>query len=142
MKLVRKIVVALSIAGLFDAGYLTYYKLFSAVELICGEKGDCDYVNSSPYAEIFGIPVALFGLIYYAAVLLCTLSGRKNPVFGMSAAALLFSFYLTYVEVYILQAICIWCVVSALLTLSIFVFSAPAIRWQEQTGRSPSPSGT
>ncbi|MBI4595559.1 MAG: vitamin K epoxide reductase family protein [Candidatus Tectomicrobia bacterium] len=132
MKLVRKVIIGLSMAGLFDAGYLSYYKLFSEIELLCGESAACDAVNNSPYAQIFGIPVALLGLFYYAAVLFFTLLGRKLPVFILSVAGLLFSLYLTWVEVFILHAICFWCVVSALLTFAIFVLSTPALRWSAQ----------
>lgn len=132
MKLVRKVIISLTMVGLFDAGYLSYFKLFSEIELLCGESAGCDVVNNSPYAQVFGVPVALLGLFYYAAVLFCTLIDRKLPVFLLSAAGLAFSFYLTYVEVFILHAICFWCVVSALLTIAIFILSTPAIRWSAQ----------
>lgn len=117
----------LALAGAGVSGYLTVVHLQGS-EALCGGVGNCELVQNSSYAELGGMPVALLGLLAYLAILsLCLL--RLTPysrewlplaVFGLSLAAVIYSAYLTYVELFILEAICVWCVASAALVTAIF----------------------
>lgn len=131
----------LAILGLADAGYLSWIKLANAVAA-CSGIGDCASVNSSRYAEMWGIPVALFGAATYIAILiLLLLEGRwslnfylfRLGVFGVTLVGTLYSAYLTYVEVAILRAICPYCVISALLMTALFVLSIIRLRAEDES---------
>ena len=107
--------------GFVDSLYLTYVKLSNSYA-ICGPIGDCESVNTSKYAEIAGIPIALLGAGTYLVIILLLLMENRGDywaeygpimVFGISLAGVLYSAYLTYVEIYVLRAICPYCVVSA-----------------------------
>lgn len=107
--------------GLVDSLYLTYVKLSNSYA-ICGPIGDCESVNQSVYAEIAGIPIALLGAGAYLTILLLLLLENQGEfwaeyspimVFGISLAGVLYSAYLTYIEIYVLRAICPYCVLSA-----------------------------
>lgn len=128
--------VVMAALGLVDAAYLTWIKLADATAS-CAGIGDCDAVNSSQYAEIAGIPIALLGAGAYALILmLLLLEPRFSPqaetlrlsVFGLSLAGTLYSAYLTYVEVAVLHAICPFCVVSAVLLVGLLVVSILRLR--------------
>jgi uncharacterized membrane protein len=122
MKL-RSYSLVLAFLGILDSLYLTWVKLAGS-EAYCAGIGDCDTVNSSPYSEIAGFPIALLGVGAYMAIFLLlsleTQGGfwKENAlimVFGLTLTGVLYSIYLTYVEVAILRAICPYCVISALL---------------------------
>lgn len=76
------------------------------------EKWDCGTVNHSPFAEFDHIPVAAIGMIGYLGLGALALSKRKRLLLLAATIGLLFSLYLTYVEKYILQLWCIYCVTS------------------------------
>jgi uncharacterized membrane protein len=129
----------LSVIGLGVALYLTYVETQS-VEAFCGPVGDCNAVQSSPYAVIWGIlPVGLLGAIGYAAILAAWFAARKNwgwiskyaplAVFGMALFGVVYSAYLTYLELFVILAVCVWCVSSAFIITLQMVFSLePALR--------------
>ncbi|MDQ7030847.1 MAG: vitamin K epoxide reductase family protein [Ardenticatenia bacterium] len=118
--------------GLLVALYLTWLKLADASAL-CAGIGDCETVQNSAYSEIAGIPVALLGAGMYAGVLLFLgIRHAAHPSWAALAlgaqvalvtAGLLFSAYLTYVELFVIYAICPWCVVSALLVTGLFALT-------------------
>jgi uncharacterized membrane protein len=124
--------VVLSILGILDSGYLTWIKL-SHNEASCIQGvGDCFSVNTSRYSELMGVPIAVFGLLAYATILLLLFLesrggfwGDNAPlaIFGISLFGVLYSAYLTYLEIAVIKAICPFCVVSAVLMLSIFVIA-------------------
>jgi uncharacterized membrane protein len=127
---------AVALAGLAIAAYLTIVH-YSGGEPVCGIAHGCATVQQSDYAEFAGIPVALLGLLGYAAILVSL--ARDDEAWRTATAFLAlggfgFSAWLTYVEVVRLDAICIWCVGSAicmtlLAGLSVArVFSAPPPR--------------
>lgn len=136
-----KAVAFLALVGTFLSLYLLLYKLGFYGELICGESGSCEFVQSSGYAYFLGIPVAGWGTAWYAAVLVASLrrlgagASATAPagflLAGLATAGLAFSIYLTVVELFFLHAICRWCVASALLTVAIFLFVAP---WRRASG--------
>ena len=100
-----------------DRGYLTYVH-YAGIEPICAASGGCERVQSSEYAKLAGVPVALMGLIGYAAILVATLLPGEGPRLAASWLALVglgFSLYLTYLELFEIDAICQWCVASAVI---------------------------
>jgi uncharacterized membrane protein len=77
------------------------------------ERWDCGAVNHSPFAELEGVPVAVFGILGYAAIAGFALARRWWIVLLLTTGALGFSMYLTYIEARVLETYCIWCVSSA-----------------------------
>jgi uncharacterized membrane protein len=131
------IVAALALAGIFIATYLTLYKLGVIGALAC-RVGSCETVNTSKWATFLGLPVAAWGVFFYLAVFLFALAGtmprfeRSQVIswllFVWSAVGVIFSGWLTYLELAVINAICIWCVISAVLVALIFVASALDLR--------------
>lgn len=120
-----------AILGGLDAAYLLIYKLTSA-QAMCLGSGECSTVNSSRYSEINGIPVSLLGLLAYLAIIVIHALESHSRfiekhgnllVFGLSLLGVLFSAYLTYVELYIIHAVCPFCVASAVLITIIFILA-------------------
>lgn len=130
----RKAIAVLALAGLFVSAYLLLYKLGAYGELLCGAGGACDLVQASRYATFLGIPVAGWGAAWYATVFALALAGVQPRfagarwpgrwLLGLAAAGVAFSAYLTYVELFILRAICRWCVASAVLAVLILGLAA------------------
>jgi len=121
----------LSLAGLAIGAYLTVAH-WGDQPIACGGVGDCGYVNSSDYATIGGIPVSALGAMLYAAMAFVSLRWIRHPYedrlaiiyWALALSGTVYAGYLTYVELAILSAICIWCVTSALLlTLSLALSS-------------------
>lgn len=130
-----------SALGMLVSAYLTWIH-WSGSKALCAGIGDCETVNTSPYAEVSGIPVALLGLGMYLALFALSVYGRRaGPampptvalgVFGISLAGVLYSAYLTYIELAVLHAICPWCVTSAvLITLILGVSLRDVLRMTE-----------
>jgi uncharacterized membrane protein len=106
----------LSLAGVGIAGYLTYVH-YAGLHPVCGISHGCETVQTSRYASLAGVPVALLGLITYVLVLVSLLMRGEGPLLGgyaLTLVAFLFSAYLTYREVFTIHAICSWCVSSAI----------------------------
>jgi uncharacterized membrane protein len=123
----------LSLIGLGVAVYLTYIETQS-VEAFCGPVGDCNAVQNSSYAKVWGVlPVGLLGAVGYIAILAAWFVARQKwgwlstyaPValFGMALFGTIFSIYLTYLELYVIFAVCIWCISSAIIIALLLLFS-------------------
>jgi uncharacterized membrane protein len=113
----------LALLGVAIAGYLTYVH-YAGVEPVCNIAHGCHKVQTSQYAKLAGVPVAVLGLLGYVGIL----AGLVVPgEHGRMAAALLaligfgFSMYLTYRELITIDAICQWCVASAVLMTALAV---------------------
>jgi uncharacterized membrane protein len=123
----RTAVAVLALAGLGVAGYLTWVH-YGDLEPICaGGGGGCERVQSSDYAELAGVPVALLGLIGYAAILgSLALPGDAGRFAGalLALAGFGFSAWLTYVELFEIDAICQWCVASAAIMTALAVLTS------------------
>jgi uncharacterized membrane protein len=129
----------LSVIGLGVAVYMTYVETQS-VEAFCGPVGDCNAVQSSSYSKLWGIlPVGLLGAAGYVAIFAAWFAGRQNwgwlstfapvAVFGMALFGTVFSIYLTYLELFVIYAVCIWCVSSAIIiTLQLLSSLNPALK--------------
>lgn len=124
------VVAALALAGIFVALYLTLYKLGMIGELSC-RVGSCETVNSSPWALFLGAPVAAWGVGYYVATFALATAGLQDrfadsrrlslALVLMSGFGVVFSGWLTYLELFVIRAICQWCVVSAVIVTAIFL---------------------
>ena len=114
-------IASLAMLGLAISVYLSWVH-YAGIEPVCTGISDCERVQSSEYAELVGIPVALLGVAGYAA-LLGSLCVRVELTALLSYLALAFSAYLTWAELFRIDAICQWCVVSALTTLAIAVLA-------------------
>jgi uncharacterized membrane protein len=126
----------LAFLGVIDSIYLSWVKLTGSY-VTCGPIGNCEAVNSSRYAEIAGIPIALIGIFGYLAIMAVVAlevrlpslkEGLRLALFGFTLAGTIYSAYLTYVEVAILNAICPYCVVSAILMVLLFGISIVRLR--------------
>jgi uncharacterized membrane protein len=127
----------LAVVGLGVAGYLAYVET-QAVSAVCGPVGDCNTVQSSPYARLFGIPVGVLGVVGYLAMLgawLWSQIGQDDladwmplALFGMTLVGVLFSLYLTYLEPFVIGAVCAWCLSSAaIMTLLMLLNIRPTV---------------
>jgi uncharacterized membrane protein len=104
---------ALALAGLAVASYLTYAR-YSGMQLYCA-TGGCETVQHSRYAVVAGIPVAVLGLAAYVAILGSALvPGPMSAAvgFGLAAIGVVFSAYLLVAQLFLIHAICQWCVAS------------------------------
>ncbi|MCK5645253.1 MAG: vitamin K epoxide reductase family protein, partial [Anaerolineales bacterium] len=123
----------LCIIGMGVAGYLSYVET-SGELAVCGPVGDCNTVQQSSYANLFGlIPIGVLGLVGYVLILGSWLISnlRSNPLsalaelslFSMATFGLLFSIYLTFLEPFVIGATCAWCLSSAVIITLIFWLS-------------------
>jgi uncharacterized membrane protein len=131
--------------GLVDSLYLTWIKLTHTTALCLPGIGDCETVNTSRYSEIFGVPVAVLGALVYIAILVILLLKDKVGffteyrwylLFGISLVGVLFSAYLTYIEIAVIHAVCPFCVISAIVILLIFI--STLIRLSQDQGSQKS----
>ena len=137
----RMLTALVALVGLFVALYLALYKMGLIGTLACG-TGGCETVQLSRWAVFLGLPVATWGVGYYALVLvlaIASLQDRWAVSRGLGLAlvivtgwGVLFSTWLTYLELFVINAICRWCVVSAILALLLFVL----VLWDWRTTRS------
>ncbi len=109
----RSAIALVALAGLGVASYLTYSR-YSGAQLFCA-TGGCETVQHSRYAVVAGIPVAVLGLVGYLAFLATTIRrGQTAALAGVcvSAVAVLFSTYLLLAQLFLIHAVCQWCVAS------------------------------
>ncbi len=119
----------LSVLGMLISAYLTWVH-WGGSKALCSGIGDCETVNNSAYAVVAGVPVALLGFGMYLTLFGLWVYGRRaSPetastlalaAFGISLAGVLYSAYLTYIELAVIHAVCPWCVTSAVLITLIF----------------------
>jgi len=133
----RQTMVVLALAGLLVATYLWLYKIGVIGVLQCG-TGGCEAVQASRYAELLGVPVAFVGVAGYAALLGVGLVGVQ-PAFAadrrvtlllaaLATVGFAFALYLTAIELFVLHAMCRWCVVSAAIITAIWVLALDGLR--------------
>ena len=139
-----KLVFLLSILGIIVSGYLTYIH-YLTLNTVCdlNKTFQCSLVSGSKYSEIFGIPVSIFGLLGYSFLGIVSFGLysnnhvlkklKENVLFDkvistkmllfFSVIALIFSLYLTYTEFFLIKALCIFCLISQVIILTIAVIS-------------------
>lgn len=129
--LLRRSALVCAVLGLLDAAYLTFEHFTSSTTLACSENGivDCAKVTTSSYAAFLGVPVALLGLVYFVVMTVLCLPALYRvdaPVVGWAriAGAVLgvaMVVYLVWVELFALDAICLWCTGIHVLTVLLFI---------------------
>lgn len=118
--------------GLVDSIYLLIYKL-SDNNAMCLGSGGCSVVNTSRYSELYGVPVSLLGVFAYLAIIILLLLELRKIIsednsilliFGICLVGFLFSAYLTYIEYFVIFAVCPFCVASAVIITILFITSS------------------
>src|SRR5262245_24231719 len=124
----------ISLIGVGIAVYLTVVKLIG-VAPICGPSGGCETVEASRYSSVLGIPVALFGIGYSAVVAALAVNwNRAGPrpwllwAYGLGLIGLLVEAYLVYLELFVIHAICLWCVGYGITVLGGWLVTVIALR--------------
>ena len=121
-----------AIIGALDSTYLAWIKLSHNETLCAPGLGDCFTVNTSRCAELFGIPIALFGLATYVAIIAILLFENRIDflkengtlaLFGIGLVGVLYSAYLSYLEEFVLHAWCPYCILSAITITIVFIVS-------------------
>ena len=148
------LVALLALAGLFVALYLTLYKAGVIGQLTCS-IGSCETVNTSRWSTLLGLPVAAWGLGFYIVALVIAVASTQDRwidergpsvvLVALSGWGVLFSLWLTYLELFVINAICMWCVVSAVIVTLIFITSLLDLRDYAKWGAvrmDSSPSGS
>jgi uncharacterized membrane protein len=129
--------VVLSGLGVAISGYLVA-KRFTGGSLACTRWAQCDEVNNSVYSQLYGVPVSVIGLAGYLLLLMLAVAalwteGRTQRrtlllSFVLALGGVGFSIYLTYLEIYVIEALCAWCVASAIVIALLAVVTAVASR--------------
>jgi uncharacterized membrane protein len=128
------VLVVLGLAGFAIGSYLTIAH-WGDQPIECGGVGDCGYVNSSEYASVGGVPVSALGAGLYLTMAFAAFAWRARrdvdwlPIayWGLALAGAGYAGYLTYVELAVLHAVCVWCVTSAVLLAASLVLSTIAL---------------
>ncbi len=130
------VIPVLALVGLAVALYLAYVEV-TQTEAVCGPVGECNVVQTSDYALFLGVPVALWGVLNYLVVFVLwtgqrTLAGRWANLsllglLGLTVFGTLFSIYLTCLELFAIQAICSWCLSSAVITTVLMLLATRAV---------------
>jgi len=123
-----------SILGFLDAAYLTVEHFLNRVPP-CSVVSGCEVVTTGPYSVLFGIPVALLGSLYYLAIILALVfyfDRRRDWVLRVvscfTAAGFLFTLYLVYLMIFVIHAICTWCLLSALSSTALFILGLMVLK--------------
>jgi uncharacterized membrane protein len=120
----RVVLLALAVLGALISAYLTWTH-FAGLTPVCTGSGEgCETVQSSRYASVLGIPVALLGLIAYGGLIFSTVLWREAGIYlGLliSLVGTLFSGYLTYLEIFVIGALCQWCLASAAIMVAALI---------------------
>ena len=120
-----------SIFGFLISFYI-YNKKKKKKKMICPMRSNCETVIHSDYSHIVGIPVEVLGMVYYAFIGIAYTASFifdlwQAPVamilLGVSMCSVLFSVYLVSLQMFIIRHMCTWCLLSALISLSILVLS-------------------
>ncbi|MEO5904600.1 MAG: vitamin K epoxide reductase family protein [Gemmatimonadaceae bacterium] len=133
----RMIVAMLALAGVFVALYLLLYKLGIIGQLNCS-IGSCETVNTSKWSKFLGFPVAAWGVAFYIGMfaLAVVSTGERSTdsvqmskvLVAVAGTGVLFSAWLTYLELFRIHAICQWCVISAIIVTLIFLVCIAELR--------------
>jgi len=134
----RMVVAGLALVGLLLSVYLLLHAWGMVGSLACGGSPSCDRVQASRWSEFLGLPVALYGVGGYLALLAAAIAGlqprwENSPaptrlIALLSGAGVLFTVYLKYLEFFVIGAVCRWCVGSAIIITAIFLVSLPFLR--------------
>jgi uncharacterized membrane protein len=133
--------IALAVLGLLVSVYMTIYKVTSN-DSMCLGSGDCHTVNASRYSEVNGIPVAVIGILGYAAILAVLFYEPRSQfvrqngtlmIFGMALTGFIFTVWLVYVEIALIKALCPFCVTSQVTMTLLFIIAVIRLIRQPQS---------
>jgi uncharacterized membrane protein len=134
----RQAIALLSLVGVFVSVYLWLHRIGVIGTLSCGVSGGCETVQTSPYAVMFGVPVPAYGVAGYGTLLGLSLLGlhpRWRGARGVTLALVClatagfgYTLYLTYLELFVIRAMCRWCVGSAVIMTAIWVVAVMELR--------------
>jgi uncharacterized membrane protein len=133
----RLVAIVLAAIGLCVAAYLTYIH-YEGIKPVCGLGGDCEKVQTSEWSKLAGVPVAVLGLVGYVAILVTLFIDREQALVAGALFALAgfgFSAYLTYRELFSIDAICQWCVASAVIMTLLAIDTTARLLMAPATGR-------
>jgi len=151
IKVVLAIIIVLSVLGIVDAGYALNQHYAPPASSSCdfNETVSCTAVNQSEYSVLLGLPVAGLGIAGYALIVALSTAAifvgfRWRRIFGwlllaLAAGALLFSLWLTWVEIFILKAVCPLCVISLTLIATITLLALLAVIMIAKTNQGTNP---
>jgi uncharacterized membrane protein len=136
IKLPNWVIPAISLVGLVVASYLAYVEI-NGNKAVCGAVGDCNTVQQSDYAKLFGlIPIGMFGVVGYVMILATWFMSHRLDgwlsdtahvlLLGFAVFGTVFSIYLTFLEPFVIGATCAWCLTSAMLMILTLYLQAPA----------------
>ena len=128
----------LCVVGFGVAGYLAFVET-NQVTAVCGPVGDCNTVQQSEYARLFGVlPIGVLGVFGYVVIFIAWLVGRYArdrlsglaaiSLFAMTISGTLFSIYLTFLEPFVIGATCAWCLTSAILMTLLMLFTVRPLK--------------
>ncbi len=127
-KIVKSLIAGASFIGFLDSVYLTQQHFVNNQG--CSIVGGCDKVTGSVYATLGGLPIALLGAIFYFIIFALAvdylINNRKKMIkniFHLSIPAFLFSLWLVYLQLFTLEAVCFYCMISASMITIIFLGS-------------------
>ena len=138
----RVAAIAISVLGVAIAGYLTYVH-YAGISPVCEIAHGCEKVQTSEWSKVAGVPVALLGLLGYVAILAALLAPGEAAMTAAAGIAVIgagFSAYLTYREVFTIEAICIWCEASAVLMVVLAVLTVARLARQEPAALRAAPA--
>ena len=134
----RQAIALLALVGLFVALYLWLHALGFGGAIKCGASGGCETVQTSQWAVFLGLPVAFYGVVGYLAILVVAIVALRpvalsQPRWSKSLVLLAtvgfgFTVYLTYLELFVIHAICRWCIGSAVIITAIWVVSLLSLK--------------
>lgn len=129
---ITAILFGIALLGLFDAIFLTY-KHFSHTIPPCQINyifSECGRVLSGPYSTMFRVPTALLGVIYYSSILLIISLGQRmhrkmysTLLVAFTTGGFFFSVYFVFLQLVVIRAVCLYCMLSAVLSTSLFILS-------------------
>lgn len=119
---------AVALIGFADAAFLSA-KHYSGGPIPCAILNDCETVTTSRYSEILDIPVSLLGAIYYITIAVLTLAYLDSRNYKLLSAAirltvigLVASAYFLFLQIFVLKALCFYCLISAITSATLFIF--------------------
>ena len=130
-RVLRLALIVVSIAGIAVSGYLTYIH-YQPHALICTTGGGCETVQQSKYAVLIGIPIAIFGLAAWIVALALTLWNTdlaRTLTAALALAALAFAAYLVILQLFVIDAVCIWCMANDVILIPVFTVLALGRLW-------------
>lgn len=137
--------ITLTVGGMAVSAYLMWGYTTPGASLACGGSSGCETVKNSIYANLMGIPLPVAGLAVFSIILVLLALQRQRShdkqywlpyialaIFGLSLTGTLYSAYLTYLEFFVIYAICRWCITSAIIMTALFFLSVLNLRQIDQ----------